>query len=237
MAGWIATALYLLDLTIKVVALGFVPKNRRPSSGMAWLLLIFIIPFVGLLIFLLLGRTRLERKRWHQQAEVNALVAERIAGLPALSHGVAGPAYLESVATLNRNLGALPCPRRQPDRPVPGLRRVDRGHDGRGGSGDVVGARGVLHHRLGRRDQSVLRRPGASDRARRDASGCSSTTSDPGASPATRTSGRSWTPPRSSGTRCCRSTCSRASGDVRTSATTARSSSSTGGSPSPARRT
>ena len=75
---------------------------------MAWLLLIFIIPFVGFLIFLLLGRTRLERKRWHQQAEVNALVAERIAGLPTISHGVAGPAYLESVATLNRNLGALP---------------------------------------------------------------------------------------------------------------------------------
>ena len=108
MAGWIATLLYLLDLTIKLVALGFVPKNRRPSSGMAWLLLIFIIPFVGLLIFLLLGRTRLERKREAQQAEVNAIIAERTAGVPALATEIAAPSYLSSVATLNRNLGALP---------------------------------------------------------------------------------------------------------------------------------
>ena len=47
MAGWIATALFLLDLTIKVIALGVVPKNRRPSSGMAWLLLILIDPVLG----------------------------------------------------------------------------------------------------------------------------------------------------------------------------------------------
>ena len=61
MPGWIAVALYLLDLTIKIVALGLIPKNRRPSSGMAWLLLILIIPFVGIVIFLVMGRTRLGR--------------------------------------------------------------------------------------------------------------------------------------------------------------------------------
>ncbi len=107
MAGWLATA-YLVDFTIKVIALGVVPKDRRPSSGMAWLLLIMFIPFVGFVIFLVLGRTRLERRRTEKQAEVNATVAERTAEVPTLDADYAGPAYVESVATLNRNLGAQP---------------------------------------------------------------------------------------------------------------------------------
>ena len=108
MAAWIATALYLLDLAIKVVAIGVVPRNRRPASGMAWLLLIFIIPFAGFIVFLVLGRTRIERRRGEKQAEVNALVVERTAGLPTMGAEVPGPGYLTSVATLNRNLGAMP---------------------------------------------------------------------------------------------------------------------------------
>ena len=82
MAAWIAIGLLLLDFAIKVVALGVVPRNRRPSSGMAWLLLILVIPFVGFAVFLLFGRTRLERRRGEQQAEVNAIVAGRTAADP-----------------------------------------------------------------------------------------------------------------------------------------------------------
>ena len=109
MAGWIATALYLLDLAIKLIVLGVVPKNRRPSSGMAWLLLIVLIPFVGFALFLVLGRTRIGRKRHEKQAEVNAIVAERTADVPTLETDFPGPAYVKSVATLNRNLGAPPA--------------------------------------------------------------------------------------------------------------------------------
>ena len=90
------------------MALGVIPGNRRPSTGMAWLLLILIIPFVGFLVFLLLGSTRLRGKRHLQQQEVNEIVAERTANLPSavsLSHL---PAYVTSASELNRNLGALP---------------------------------------------------------------------------------------------------------------------------------
>jgi cardiolipin synthase len=109
MAAWVGIALYLLDLTLKVVALGVVPKNRRPSSGMAWLLLILVLPVFGWVIFLVLGRTKLGRRRFEQQAEVNAIVAERTANVPTLERDFPGPAYVESVATLNRNLGAQPA--------------------------------------------------------------------------------------------------------------------------------
>ena len=74
----VGALLWLADLAIKVIALGVIPRNRRPSTGMAWLLLILIIPFLGLLIFLLIGRTSPGRKRHQQQAEINEQVRARL---------------------------------------------------------------------------------------------------------------------------------------------------------------
>ena len=108
MAGWIAVAVLVLDYVIKLIALGVVPRNRRPSSGMAWLLLIVIVPYLGFLLFLVLGRTRLERRRHEQQAEVNAIIATRTRELPSRGHGSLEHPYVESAELLNRNLGALP---------------------------------------------------------------------------------------------------------------------------------
>ncbi|WP_370618435.1 cardiolipin synthase [Mumia sp. Pv 4-285] len=108
MVAWIAAALYVVDLAIKVIALGVVPKNRRPSSGMAWLLLILIIPLFGFVVFLVLGRTKLERRRHEEQAAINAMVAEQTANVPTLETAFPGPEYVASVATLNRTLGAKP---------------------------------------------------------------------------------------------------------------------------------
>jgi cardiolipin synthase A/B len=52
---FLTVALYLLDLAIKIVALGLVPEGRRPSSASAWLLLILFLPVVGLVAFWLIG--------------------------------------------------------------------------------------------------------------------------------------------------------------------------------------
>ncbi len=55
---------------------------------------------------------------------------------------------------------------RQPGGPVPGVRRLDRSDDRRGRPRHHLGARRVLHHRVGRRDGAVLRGAGARGRAR-----------------------------------------------------------------------
>lgn len=34
------------ELIVRVVAIGAIPTNRRPSSSTAWLLLIFLVPVV-----------------------------------------------------------------------------------------------------------------------------------------------------------------------------------------------
>lgn len=60
MSGWLSglTAAGLLtavEVTLIVVALIVAPRNRRPSSALAWILLIALLPIVGVLLFLLIG--------------------------------------------------------------------------------------------------------------------------------------------------------------------------------------
>ncbi|GGF17784.1 cardiolipin synthase [Subtercola lobariae] len=85
-----------------------ISANRRPSSAIAWVLAIVFIPFIGALVFLLIGVGRLPRARREKQVEVNELMLARTPGLSEVSHRSQWPSWLASAATLNLNLGALP---------------------------------------------------------------------------------------------------------------------------------
>ncbi|MEQ1399751.1 PLDc N-terminal domain-containing protein, partial [Salmonella enterica] len=61
-ATWWVVAAFVIDITIRITAIIIVPRNRRPTAAMAWLLAIYFIPFVGVLLFLLIGNPRLPRK-------------------------------------------------------------------------------------------------------------------------------------------------------------------------------
>lgn len=102
----VGVALVVVDYVIKFLAIGVLPSNRKPSSAMAWLILILIIPFAGFVVFLLLGRTDVGSKRLARQREADTAVRAATARLtPAV---VDGPAYLASMARLGLNLGSLP---------------------------------------------------------------------------------------------------------------------------------
>ncbi len=51
--GLIGLALAVATIAIYIIALGVLPGGRRPQTAMAWLLLIFMIPWLGFLLFLL----------------------------------------------------------------------------------------------------------------------------------------------------------------------------------------
>ncbi|WP_127794329.1 cardiolipin synthase [Agromyces sp. LHK192] len=110
--GWvgptIAIGLLLLDLVIRVVAIIVVPRNRRPTAGMAWLLAIFFIPYLGVLFFLLIGNPKLPKRRREKQAEVDRFIRESTHGIERVSDAAEWPAWFEGVVRLNRNLGAMP---------------------------------------------------------------------------------------------------------------------------------
>ena len=59
----IAALLVAVDLVVRIVAIIIVPRNRRPTAGMAWLLAIFFIPYIGILFFLLIGNPKLPKAR------------------------------------------------------------------------------------------------------------------------------------------------------------------------------
>lgn len=106
--GWLLVILWTLDIGIRVVMLGVVPGNRRPTTAMAWLLSIFFLPFVGLALFLLFGNFKLSQRRVQRQAEVNERVFEATRDLDLHDDALDAPEWVQSAALLNRNLGAFP---------------------------------------------------------------------------------------------------------------------------------
>ena len=98
----------IVIFVINVVALGLVPERRRPSSAMAWLLLIFFLPGIGLLLFLLLGSPYVPKKRREEQRVAGELIRSGLATVPALPASPDRPGFLDSAMALNRNLGWLP---------------------------------------------------------------------------------------------------------------------------------
>jgi cardiolipin synthase A/B len=105
---WGPIVLYLVELTIKVVALGTIPTNRRPSSSLAWLLLIFVVPLIGLLIFLLIGSPFVRGRRARVQAAANQAVIESVGEAPDITGDAVMPAGLPSLFRLNRELTSFP---------------------------------------------------------------------------------------------------------------------------------
>ncbi len=108
LAAVIGALVVVVDIALRILALGVIPENRRPSTGMAWLLLVLLSPGVGLIAFAFFGSNRLDRKRRARQHEIKRLIAERAQAVVDDLPEEAAPDYVPSVVTLNRTLGSLP---------------------------------------------------------------------------------------------------------------------------------
>jgi cardiolipin synthase A/B len=61
---WVPDLIYVADIVIRVgLSLRIIGRRRPPSVTMAWLMVVLILPFVGALIYLLIGENRLGEKR------------------------------------------------------------------------------------------------------------------------------------------------------------------------------
>jgi len=61
--------LYVLsEWAIRLVMLVYVPNRRSAAAARAWLVLIFLVPWLGLLLFALIGRIRYPRERLEAEA-------------------------------------------------------------------------------------------------------------------------------------------------------------------------
>src|SRR5437773_2657718 len=110
----ISALLGILGWIIAILMLFIVPVNRKPSSATAWLLLIFLVPYFGLILFLLLGSPKLPKRRRAEQRNMSELISKLVAEAkaqpelaPILDPEIS--ARYEPFITLNTNLASMPA--------------------------------------------------------------------------------------------------------------------------------
>lgn len=59
---------------VRIVALVYVPQRRAPNAARAWLLLIFFLPWPGAVLYFLLGRAWMPRRRYRVQKQISELI-------------------------------------------------------------------------------------------------------------------------------------------------------------------
>lgn len=99
----------IIDYTIKIFAIGFVPEGRRPSSSTAWLLAILLLPFLGLPLFLLMGSPYINRRRHRIQQEANVMIEDVQSDVPDWPTACDVRPEVQSIIRLNRRLTNLPA--------------------------------------------------------------------------------------------------------------------------------
>lgn len=106
--GWVGVVVLIIDLIIRVLAIIVVPRNRKPTAGMAWLLAIFLIPFLGIFVFLLIGNPKLPRKRRRMQEDIDEYIRDTTKELTNETEGADAPGWFRGAVALNRTLSAMP---------------------------------------------------------------------------------------------------------------------------------
>lgn len=97
-----------IDMVLRVVMIGVVPGNRRPTTAMAWLMAIFFVPVAGLILYLLFANPRLTRRRLEKQRRANEAIFAATAHMESPVEFHSSEDWIESAAVLNRTLGAMP---------------------------------------------------------------------------------------------------------------------------------
>jgi cardiolipin synthase len=62
------------EWALRIGALIYVPQRRPPSAARAWLLLIFFLPWAGVILYLLIGRAYMPRRRLRVQRQIFELI-------------------------------------------------------------------------------------------------------------------------------------------------------------------
>ncbi|PRY70155.1 cardiolipin synthetase 2 [Glaciihabitans tibetensis] len=104
--AWVSVA--LLHFAVCIIALIVIPRNRKPTAAMAWLLAILFVPFIGLVLYLIIGKSQLPERRRAEQQRIDGLIAARVAGLDLVPGRATWPQWFESVARQNQTLGGIP---------------------------------------------------------------------------------------------------------------------------------
>jgi len=101
------STLYLIsEWSIRFIMLVYVPQQRTSAAARTWLLLIFLLPWPGLIIYALLGRIRVPRARVEQQMLASQkIVQAQVQQKAHLTCHPALPPHLDHIPGLASQLG------------------------------------------------------------------------------------------------------------------------------------
>lgn len=107
----VSTVYLISEWVIRIIMLGVVTHRQQPLAGMSWLLIIFFQPWLGLLLYLTLGRSPLAARRLERQKdlarELRAL-QERFQPPQEVARESMGEED-RTVATMAEELGSFPA--------------------------------------------------------------------------------------------------------------------------------
>lgn len=110
--GLIGTLWLVLEWAIRITSLFIVPRNRKPSSATAWLLVIFFFPELGFLIYLIIGSPKLPKSRRDAQKTLDTFIRTTLLQFRKRDNkkllSVKPPAKYLPLATLSEALSHLP---------------------------------------------------------------------------------------------------------------------------------
>ena len=98
----------VVHLAICITALIVIPKRRKPTAAMAWLLAIVFLPAIGVVVYLVIGSAKLPKRRRAEQTRITALIAAGAAGLDLTPQRDSWPEWFGNVTRQNQLLGGIP---------------------------------------------------------------------------------------------------------------------------------
>ena len=99
----------LVHAAIVLTALIVIPRGRKPTAAMAWILLIVLLPGVGVVLYLVIGSVRLPEKRRAEQARIDALIRGKVTENALQATDADWPRWFQRVVQQNEALTALPA--------------------------------------------------------------------------------------------------------------------------------
>jgi len=73
---------FAVDWVLRVGFLLYIPRKRTPSAAIAWLLVVFLLPGLGIVLFLLIGSPKLSRSRRKTQKQIDLQIEKAVKNLP-----------------------------------------------------------------------------------------------------------------------------------------------------------
>lgn len=119
--GWIWSIVDVISLAaivlvaqwmIRIVLIPIVLRRHRPAVATTWLIVVFFEPFIGLIIYLVIGRQLVGRKRIEHHERVALEVEQRIKGQFLQDHAVEVdqlPHHRRDLARLAQTLSGMPA--------------------------------------------------------------------------------------------------------------------------------